>query len=433
MKRFPLIFVLAFLVVCAGNGTRAIKPFRSVLASSTLLALVLTGCLGLGGSDFTVNISSPAGTAYTNGTLNVQTTVTGGTPESLELLRDGSTLATLSAPYTYAWDTSALPEGGFSLGVRATKGGKSVQGEAHTVFVDRTAPTVSLTSATAMLTAAGNLDLSAEASDSRGIASMEFFDDAQKVGEATSSPFALSLNLSSSDNRDHTAIATDRAGNKATSTALRVNVLIPKRVSENLIVNGNAEAGPQGDGNYVSNLPGWLSAYPPSVLRFTVLPYKAVVLPDDPSPNVVPNAGNNFFAGRPDISGGGPMNVPDSTVNSSFQIIVLPADWNAAVDAGTGTFELSGYFGSIGKLEDFGLLTAFFEDSNGKALKSVTLETVSAVDRGGKSGFIRRFTTNDVPKLTRKVFVLLRLIRTTARGQFNFGLADNLSLVLKSY
>jgi hypothetical protein len=433
MKRFPLIFVLAFLAVCAGNRTRAIKPFRSVLASSTLLALVLTGCLGLGGSDFTVNISSPAGTAYTNGTLNVQATVTGGTPESLELLRDSTPLASLSAPNAYAWDTSALPEGSYSLGVRATKGGKSVQGEARTVFVDRTAPTVSLSSSTVSLAAAGNLDLSAEASDSRGIASVEFFDGAQKVGEATSSPFALSLNLSSSDNRDHTfsAIATDRAGNKATSTALRVNVVIPKRVSENLIVNGDAEAGPQGAGNYVSNLPGWLSAYPPSVLRFTVAQYGTSGLAG--RADAPPNAGNNFFAGGPDIGGTGIVSNPDSTVNSSFQIIALPADWNAAVDAGTGTFELSGYFGSIGNLGDFGLLTAFFEDSNGKTLKSVTLETVSAVDRGGKSGFIRRFTTNDVPKLTRKVFVLLRLIRTTARGQYNVGLADNLSLVLKSY
>jgi hypothetical protein len=409
---------------------------RIIFFSSTFLALALTACPDSSGSGFTVGLSSPSGTAYTNGILNVQATVTGGTVDSLELLRDGNTLATLTAPYAYAWDTSALPEGGFSLGVRATMGGKSVQGEAHTVFVDRTAPTVNLTSATATLTAAGNLELSAEANDSRGIASVEFFDGAQKVGEATSSPFALSMNLSSSDNRDHTytAIATDRAGNKATSTALRVNVLIPKRISENLIVNGDAEAGPSaGGGNYVANLPGWLSAYPPSVLRFTVLRYDAIVITDDPSPNVVPNAGNNFFAGGPDIGGTGIVSNPDSTVNSSFQIIALPADWNAAVDAGTGTFELSGYFGSIGNLGDFGLLTAYFEDSNGKTLKSVTLETVSAVDRGGKSGFIRRFTTNDVPKLTRKVFVLLRLIRSTARGQFNFGLADNLSLVLKSY
>jgi Bacterial Ig domain len=413
---------------------------RTILLSSTFLALVLTACPGSGSTEFTVNLSSPSGTAYTNGTLNVQATVTSGTPDSLELLRNGTPLANLTAPYSYAWDTSALPEGGYSLGVQATKGGKGVQGEARTVFVDRTAPTVSLTSATATLTAAGSLDLNADVSDSRGVAKVEFFDGDQKLGEATSSPFALRLNLSSSDNREHTysAKATDRAGNSTTSTLLKISVLIPKRTSENLIVNGDAEAGPASpSADYVSDLPGWPGPFT-SVLRFTVVAYGLGSFPSQAE--APPNAGNNLFAGGPDksplpsVPNPFPPNNPDSTINSAFQIIALPADWYAAIDAGTVTFDLSGFFGSIGNLNDTGFLSAFFTDSSGKTtFKSVELAGVSALDRGGKTGFVQRTITAELPKQTRTALVVLRLFRSTARYQYNRGLADNLSLVLRAY
>jgi Bacterial Ig domain len=405
---------------------------RMLLSSSALLAFVLTACPDSGGSGFTVGLSSPSGTAYTNGTLNVQATVSGGTPESLELLRNGTSLATLSAPYTYAWDTSALSEGGYSLGVRATNGGKFAQGEARTVFVDRTAPTVNLTSATATLTSAGNLDLNAEVSDNRGIARVEFFDGGQKLGETTSNPFALSLNLSSSDNREHTysAKATDRAGNSASSIALKVNVLIPKRISENLIINGDAEAGPAGSGNYVSDLPGW-PLVPP--LRFTVVAYGTAGFPSQAE--APPGAGNQFFAGGPDVSPQNPAapNIPDSTSNFSIQSVPLPSDWSAAVDAGTVTFDLSGDIGSIGSLEDTGVFSASCYDAGGTFLTSTTFKGVSALERGGKTGFVRRAATVEMPRLTRSIRVALTLIRTRGRFQYNVGLADNLSLMLKSY
>lgn len=406
---------------------------RTIFCSSPLLALALAACTGSGGTELTVGLSSPSGTAHTNGTLNVQATVSGGTPDGLELLLDGATLATLNAPYAYAWDTRALSEGGYSLSVRATKGAKTVQGEARTVFVDRTAPTVTLSSASATLTSAGNLELIADANDVRGVARVEFFDGTQQVGESTSSPFGLSLPLTSGDNRVHnySAKATDRAGNGATSSALKITVLIPKRVSENLIVNGDAEAGPAGGGNYVSDIPGWPGPFN-SALRFTVVQYGIDSFPAQA--DAPPNAGSKFFAGGPDISG--PPNLPpnpDSSLNSALQFIALPSDWNAAVDAGSVTFDLSGYFGSIANLGDTGLLSAFFEGSGGNTLKSVNIGDVGAVDRGGKTGFVRRAATAEVPKLTRRIVVALRLSRSTSRYQYNYGLADNLSLVLKDY
>jgi Bacterial Ig-like domain/Bacterial Ig domain len=93
----------------------------------------------------TVIISSPTGTAYTNGTLNLQIVVSNGTPESVELLKGEEILVSnLAAPYTYAWNTSSEAEGSYTLKARAKRGTEVFESEkAVTVIVDRTAPTIS--------------------------------------------------------------------------------------------------------------------------------------------------------------------------------------------------------------------------------------------------------------------------------------------------
>ncbi len=92
----------------------------------------------------TVAISSPTGTAYTNGTLNLQIVVGNGTPESVELLKGDEVLVSnLAVPYTYAWNTSSEAEGGYTLKARAKRGTEVVESEKTvTVVVDRTAPTI---------------------------------------------------------------------------------------------------------------------------------------------------------------------------------------------------------------------------------------------------------------------------------------------------
>ncbi len=92
----------------------------------------------------TVAISSPTGTAYTNGTLNLQVVVGNGTPESVELLKgDDVLVSNLAAPYTYAWNTSSEAEGSYTLKARAKRGTEIIESEKTvTVIVDRTAPTI---------------------------------------------------------------------------------------------------------------------------------------------------------------------------------------------------------------------------------------------------------------------------------------------------
>nr|WP_246356839.1 Ig-like domain-containing protein [Pyxidicoccus fallax] len=82
---------------------------------------------------------TPEDATSTRDIVTVQVTST-GQPEEIELLVDGALLAPLSAPYTYEWDTRALPEGSYVLTARARRARQEAFSLGHRVIVDRTAP-----------------------------------------------------------------------------------------------------------------------------------------------------------------------------------------------------------------------------------------------------------------------------------------------------
>ncbi len=91
-----------------------------------------------GTPDLAVTITTPTGTLYTSGSVAISVDVRGGTPEVVRLFKDGVELATLSAPYTYTWNTAAEPEGSYTLTARATRSGRTFSSAPVTVIVDRT-------------------------------------------------------------------------------------------------------------------------------------------------------------------------------------------------------------------------------------------------------------------------------------------------------
>jgi endoglucanase len=95
---------------------------------------------------------------------------------------------------------------------------------------DTTKPTVSLTSSAATVTTAGNITLTAPASDNVGVTRVDFFDGTTLIGSDTTppSPFTLTVPLTGTNNGMHsyTAKAFDAAGNNTTSTVVAVNVSI---------------------------------------------------------------------------------------------------------------------------------------------------------------------------------------------------------------
>ncbi|WNZ61519.1 hypothetical protein QEG98_37565 [Myxococcus sp. MxC21-1] len=77
-----------------------------------------------------------------NDSLLVTVQTQGGTPDKIELLRNGKSLATLLPPFQFTWDTTVFEEGIHQLQARAEWKGHTFTSEAHPVTVDRTGPTV---------------------------------------------------------------------------------------------------------------------------------------------------------------------------------------------------------------------------------------------------------------------------------------------------
>jgi uncharacterized protein YgiM (DUF1202 family) len=93
--------------------------------------------------------------------------------------------------------------------------------------VDTTAPTVSITAPTANSTVAGDLTISATATDNVGVAGVQFKLDGGNLGnEDTSSPFSIVWNSANATDGTHTITATarDAAGNTTTSSAVTITI-----------------------------------------------------------------------------------------------------------------------------------------------------------------------------------------------------------------
>lgn len=94
---------------------------------------------------------------------------------------------------------------------------------------DTTAPTVSLTASPSSVTTAGNVTLSAPATDAVGVTKVVFFQGSTQLGEDTSAPYTWSDPLTRAQNgtRSYSAKAFDAAENEGRSSAQNVTVNIP--------------------------------------------------------------------------------------------------------------------------------------------------------------------------------------------------------------
>ncbi len=162
------------------------------LSSPALAALLLVALLGCGGGGdgggnpktLIVSITNPTQKAYVRTSVSVQVVVDGGSADTVELLRDGTTLAKLVAPYQYTWDTSAMAERTYQLTARATRGGTSVTSEPLEVVVDRTPPAIESRQPTGLAEWDGTLSFTANeplAASSVNDGSVRLLEDAVEI------------------------------------------------------------------------------------------------------------------------------------------------------------------------------------------------------------------------------------------------------------
>ena len=132
--------------------------------------------------------------------------------------------------WSTSWDTTGTTDGGHTLTATATDGvGLTAESAGVNVTVDNTPPTVSITSPADGTTVSGITEVTADASDGTGeVAHVEFLVNGNSIGTDTDSSdgWSVSWDTTTVENGSHslTAVATDAAGNAATSSSVVVTV-----------------------------------------------------------------------------------------------------------------------------------------------------------------------------------------------------------------
>lgn len=173
-------------------------------------------------------------------------------------------------------------------------------------------------------------------------------------------------------------------------------------LGENLIVNGDAEAGTT----------GW-TAFDGTPLFGAVEYSSNWVLPSQPGPV---DRGLNLFVGD---SG--------NAFAAAWQAVDVRS-LAASINAGAVTYNLSGWLGGWAAQTDNALLYVQFQNASAVDLGTAILGPVTPGDRGNATGLVFRTVDGALPAGTTSVLFSLSMERTG--GGDNDGYADNLAFTL---
>jgi peptidoglycan/xylan/chitin deacetylase (PgdA/CDA1 family) len=179
-----------------------------------------------------VSLTAPAdGSSVTGGSVTISADATdeGSGIAGVEFFVDGTSVGTdTTAPYSIGWDSTTVSDGSHDLTARATDSlGNSLGSNARTVTVDNSGPTVALTAPAASARITGTSStISASASDSAGVSSVEFFVGATSIGIDTTAPYSITWNTTAVADGAVSIVAraTDGLGNTADSAAVAATV-----------------------------------------------------------------------------------------------------------------------------------------------------------------------------------------------------------------
>ncbi|MCU1268425.1 MAG: peptidase and in kexin sedolisin [Acidobacteria bacterium] len=180
----------------------------------------------------TSNINAPVNGALLKGsavTISANASDNSGI-QKVDFYRDNNVLVgtDTTAPFSVNWDTLTASNAVHTVYVVATDTlGNSSTSVLVSVTVDNAPPTVALTSPVNGAKVGGTVPVTANATDNVGVLKVQFYRDSSVLlGTALSAPFTLNWNSTTVTAGAHTlyAIATDTAGNTATSAVSSVTV-----------------------------------------------------------------------------------------------------------------------------------------------------------------------------------------------------------------
>ncbi len=164
---------------------------------------------------------SPAGGNFAS---SATVSIFSGTPgATITYTLDGTTPTATSATYTGPFQLT----GSATVKAVAFATGLGNSAVAAATFNQSTiAPSVSITAPLNGHTVSGLISVTASASDSVGIASVQFTADGLPIGTVTTLPYTVSLETTTLSNGNHqiSAVAVDSVGNQATAATVTVNV-----------------------------------------------------------------------------------------------------------------------------------------------------------------------------------------------------------------
>jgi hypothetical protein len=179
----------------------------------------------------TIMMTAPAAGSTVAGTIAVSANASDNVGlAGVQFKLDGANLGAedTSAPYSTSWNTTGASGGAHTLtAVARDAAGNVATSGAFVVTVDNTAPTIALTAPQNGATVNGTVTVTATASDSGGIAGVQFKVDGANLGvEDTTAPYSVVWDTTAAASGSHTLTATarDTAGNLATSGTAAVTV-----------------------------------------------------------------------------------------------------------------------------------------------------------------------------------------------------------------
>jgi len=153
-------------------------------------------------------------------------------PVRVQFKLDGANIGgVLSSPFTLSWNSATVANGLHTLTVVATNNAglttTSAEVQIDVQNVPPTPPTVALATPTAGATVAGTQTVSANASDTKAVTSVQFKLNGNNLGSAdTTAPYGISWDTTAVANGAYslTAVATNTSGLTTTSSAVSVTV-----------------------------------------------------------------------------------------------------------------------------------------------------------------------------------------------------------------
>jgi hypothetical protein len=213
------------------NGAIDEVRFYNRLLTVTEIQNDMSTPIGIDNTAPTVNVSGPANSSFVSGTINVTASASDNVSVAgVQFLLDGNNLGAedISSPYSASWNTAATSSGTHTLTARARDAaGNNTTSTAITVTVDNVAPSGSIASPAAGIIA-GNVDITANASDNNNVAGVQFLLNGANLGvEDVTAPYLFTWNTPGVADGNYTLTirVRDVAGNITTSAPVAVNVL----------------------------------------------------------------------------------------------------------------------------------------------------------------------------------------------------------------